>query len=251
MRPTTNTNSTISHDAVGRIYQTKDYDMFTSIDGNRRIRPLHFKRLKKSMEMQTLLSPITVNDKHQVIDGQHRLACLRALNKPVHYYICEEYGLKEVHIMNSNMANWTTEEFMNAYADEGVESYMTYRTFKEKWDFNHKVCLTLLRGKPVGGDTGQEFNSGVYTVTNNELVRADKWARKITRTGKYYTGYKRRSYIFALLRCFKDSDFSADEFLGKLKLQPTKMVDCTSIEEYLMLIEKIYNFHRGNKVRLY
>ena len=180
MRPTNTGSTTGMGNSVGRIYQTKDYDMFTSIDGNRRIRPLHFKRLKKSMEKHTLLSPITVNHNYQVIDGQHRLACLKALDKPVHYYICEEYGLNEVHIMNSNMANWTTDEFMNAYADEGIESYMIYRTFKEKWGFNHKVCHTLLRGKSVGNNYAGEFNSGEYTVTHKEMVRADKWARKVT-----------------------------------------------------------------------
>jgi hypothetical protein len=237
--------------AVGRIYQTKDYDMFTSIDGNRRIRPTHFKRLKKSMQKQTLLSPITVNHNYQVIDGQHRLACLKSLDKPVHYYICEEYGLNEVHIMNSNMANWSTDEFMHAYADSGIEPYMIYRTFKEKWGFNHRVCLTLLRGRAVGKETGWEFNSGEYEVSHSDMVRADKWARKITRTGKYYHDFKRRSYIFALLRCFKNPEFHFDEFLNKLKLQPTKLVKCTAIDEYLVLIEKIYNFHRADKVRLY
>ena len=56
-----------------QVKETKNYSMFTTIGGNRPLNELHLNRLKKSMEEELLISPIIVNEKHEVIDGQHRL----------------------------------------------------------------------------------------------------------------------------------------------------------------------------------
>ena len=251
MRPTNTNTTTGLGTATGRIYLTRDYDMFTSIDGNRRIRPAHFDKLKRSMEEELLISPLCVNEKLQVIDGQHRLACLKALGEAVHYYICEGYGLDEVHRMNTTLAAWTPNEFMDAYADDGREPYMQYRTFVERWKFQHKVAHKLLKGS-VTRDYSIEFASGRLTLTPNERLNGDRLARRLYRTGKYYEkGWRRRSYVYAMCRCFENPVFNFEEFLKKLKIQPTKLQDCGSVDEYLKQIEVIYNYHRGEKVRLY
>ena len=64
------------------VQQTKDYDLLKNIDGNRSINQLHVKRLSNSMMNKHLISPIIVNEKYQIIDGQHRFEASKILTYP-------------------------------------------------------------------------------------------------------------------------------------------------------------------------
>ena len=66
----------------------------------------------------------------------------------------------------------------------------------------------------------------------------------------FYAGYKRRSFILAMSTLLKNENFSFVEFVSKLKLQPTALVDCKDISQYKMLIEEIFNYRRKPKVNL-
>ena len=102
-----------------QVKETKNYDMFSSINGNRPKNQLHLKRLKKSMEEELLVSPIIVNEKYEVIDGQHRLQISEELRLSVRYIVCDGYGLDQVHRLNQNSKNWQLIEFIKGYADMG------------------------------------------------------------------------------------------------------------------------------------
>ena len=58
---------------INQVIKTNDYNTFKVMPGNRPVNKLHVRRLSKSMEEKHLMSPILVNEKMQVIDGQHRL----------------------------------------------------------------------------------------------------------------------------------------------------------------------------------
>lgn len=75
-------------------------------------------------------------------------------------------------------------------------------------------------------------------------------ADKIEIVGQYYSGYKRRAFVYAMLALFKNNNFEFTEIVQKLKIQPTAMVDCTTSQQYVTLIEEIYNYRRREKVNL-
>lgn len=54
-----------------QVYFTTDYSKFKLMKGNREIDALHVKRLIESFREQYLFSPILVNSKHEIIDGQN------------------------------------------------------------------------------------------------------------------------------------------------------------------------------------
>jgi ParB-like chromosome segregation protein Spo0J len=59
-----------------KVMETMDYNLFSKFNGNRDVKILHVNRIAKSMTEQFLIKPIDVNEKYEVIDGQHRLeAC--------------------------------------------------------------------------------------------------------------------------------------------------------------------------------
>lgn len=97
---------------IGQIYQTTDYSKFKRLKGNRDVK--NAKKIVDSInDVGYVLSPILVNEKMEVIDGQNRLDALVKLDMPVVYMMQEGIGRKECQALNINQTNWTTEQFIH------------------------------------------------------------------------------------------------------------------------------------------
>ena len=53
-----------------------------------------------------------------------------------------------------------------------------------------------------------------------------------------------------MLSILKHENFDFMEFLNKIKLQSIKLIDCSNVSQYKLLIEEIYNYRRRDKVNL-
>jgi hypothetical protein len=75
-------------------------------------------------------------------------------------------------------------------------------------------------------------------------------ADKIMLIEPFYDGFKRRSFVYALMTLFKKPQFEFTEFIQKLRLQPTALINCVDTDQYITLIEEIYNYRRRDKINL-
>lgn len=235
-----------------KVLQTKNYNLFSSVVGNRVVNQSHVKKLKLSISNLDLKIPIIVNDKMQVIDGQHRLQARKELGLPVFYIIINGLGLRETQKVNSTAKNWNDKDFLDSFVQQNYAHYKTYKKFRETYQFGHAETLNILSGTSgAGGNMCQEFKEGNFSVSN--LDRATSWAEKIYQVEPYYKGFKRRSFVSAMTRCFKHDQYDHEEFISKLSYQSSKLVDCTSTEQYLRIIDEIYNFKRKpvDKIRFF
>jgi hypothetical protein len=66
--------------------------------------------------------------------------------------------------------------------------------------------------------------------------------------GNYYNGYTRSVFIRAFIVLLLNDLFDFNEFMHKLRLQPTALVDCVNTEQYTTVIEDIYNWRSRNKI---
>jgi hypothetical protein len=230
-----------------QVHTTKDYFLFKSIDGNRNKNLLHINRLKKSMSQKYLFTVIIVNEKYEIIDGQHRFHVIEELKLPLHYIVCQGYGLNEVHVLNQNSKTWNADDYLAGYCDLNNKDYLMYRDFKETYGIGHNECMTILAGSHIKSQV-DVFYSGNFKIKNYN--QACSTIEKILLIEAYYTGAKRRSFIYAMLQLLKNPKFEFTEFLQKLKSQPTALVDCANISQYISLIEEIYNYRRRDKINL-
>jgi hypothetical protein len=230
-----------------QVHTTTDYFLFKPIEGNRNKNLLHINRLKKSMAETYLFTVIIVNEKYEIIDGQHRFDVIQELKLPLNYIVCTGYGLNEVHILNQNSKTWTSDDYLDGYCKLGYKDYLKYKEFKELYGIGHYECMWLLNGSQLSNPT-QVFFTGDFKIKNyNE---ACKIIEKIMLVEPYYEEWKRRSFILAMLQLFKNPNFELTEFLQKLKLQPTALSNCSTTNQYVSLIEEIYNYRRREKVNL-
>lgn len=234
-------------DIVGYIYRTYDYKAFKYLNGNRQIRPAHLKKLIASFQDEQLVAPIMVNEKYEIIDGQHSYNSAQAVNGPVYYFVNEGYGVKQVQKLNCNMANWTNEEYMHSYCDSGIQDYIDYREFKIRFGFGHQESVALLTGST--SNLSKLFNDGNFKIKS--MKAAVEIAEKIAEFKSYYAGYKRKSFMFAYMDILKNvKGFEHAEMIKKVAKQSTNLVDCTNKEAYVDLLETIYNYHRSKSTQL-
>ena len=236
---------------INQVITTNDYSMFKIIDGNRSINKLHLKRLKQSIKEKYITVPIIVNHKFQIIDGQHRFNAAKELGKPINYIKVNGLDLADVHRLNTNSKNWTADSYMDGYCKLGMEEYIKYRDFKNKYGFGHNETNALLTNRTsAGGHHIEAFNHGTFKIADYNLAVEN--ADKITQVAQYYDGYKRRGFIYAMLQAFTHPKYNHNKFLSKLSFQKGKLYDCSKAEQYLELIQKIYNFKRSDdsKIRL-
>lgn len=230
-----------------QVYKTTDYFLFKSIDGNRNKNLLHINRLKKSMSQNYLFTVIIVNEKYEIIDGQHRFEVIKELKLPLYYIICEGYGLNEVHILNQNSKTWNADDYLTGYCNLGYEDYIKYRDFKNMYKLGHNETMAILSGAQVSSHI-DKFYTGQFKIEDFE--KSCSIVDKLLLIEPYYNGIRRRSFVYAFIQLLKNDNFEFTEFIQKLKQQPTAMVDCTTTTQYVSLVEEIYNYRRKVKVNL-
>ena len=263
--PMANNSSQVqNHKEVNKVYKTNDLSIFKSIDGNRVPNLQHIRRLADSIRVYGMkCNPILVNEKMQVIDGQHRLLAAKEAESFVYYIVVDGYSLNEVHTLNLNQKNWTKKDYMEGYASMGVESYIKLRDFSNKNDdYTFSDCVSLCSNVSGGGNLNGLTNSmrkGIKKLNQAEIFEegtwrgkdfnlAQDWANKIRMVKPYYVGYNKTTFIGTIITLFQNKNFDFNEFMHKLRLQPTALVDCANREQYKTLIEDIYNWRSRNKV---
>ena len=138
-----------SDNLSGQVHKTYDYSIFRKMIGNRSLNLNHVKALKKSIQEDYIPNAIVVNQRMEVVDGQHRLQALSELNKPVYYRIIKDLDLLSVQRMNTKVRQWTMAEYLDSFCQRGFEDYIKLKEFMGMTGFCLDVCIALLLNKEV------------------------------------------------------------------------------------------------------
>jgi hypothetical protein len=245
-------NHTQKDTTVNTVMKTNDYSKFKTLGGNRQLNELHLKRLRSSVMTKNLLfaNPILVNDKFEIIDGQHRFTVCKDLGFPIHYLLVENLGLSEVQTLNANTKNWKVEDYIDGYCDMGLQEYCYLKSLLTKTGLGVMTLLNIFASGSSGGSTLCLVKEGkLEMVHRNRGLIMLKW---IQDWRMHYEGAKARSFVFALVHLYNVKGYNHEKMMQKLQYQSTKLVDCTNTKTYLALLEEIYNFReRGEKLRFF
>ena len=146
-----------------QILTTNNYELFKSIDGNRNVNELHLSRLKKSIQKKYLFTFILVNEKHHIIDGQHRFEVIKELGLPLNYVVCKGYGINEVHQLNENSKNWNADDYLDGYCK--LNKLQRVVNAIARWIDTGHPCISS--GRTTGKINGGHF----WPVSTNRHIR--------------------------------------------------------------------------------
>jgi hypothetical protein len=243
------------------LIQTTDYDSLKVMPGNRAINERHVQRLMDSFKKEYLTTVIYVNAQGQVVDGQHRVEAAKRLGLPLWVASVNGYGLPQVQKFNSLSKTWSMKDYVHSYSNLGTKSYLQLKEFMDNNpDFGMMAAISICsnssrgkRGKDVkveGKRTSKNspFKDGEFEIA--DLPLAYENAGKIRAYGEFFRGYNKTRFVETMITLFKNRKFKHDVMISKLRLQPSALVQCATIEQYKRIIEDIYNYKSHSKVSL-
>lgn len=234
---------------------TDEYNIFTFADGNRSIKEPHVRRLIKSIQTVGLIpAPIIVNEKMEILDGQHRVeACMR-LNEPVYYIVINGAGMKEATAMNANNKNWTSEDYLNYYASEGLADYVFVKRMFEKTRIPLSILIRVLVNQTSsgGGSKTEDFFNGTYKIDGDFSSQQEvcEWLSEFKADVQKFRG--RRHSMYFTLAWIKRNLQCDDARLKKVIHEMTyEDIGIADMKDVLRLIEARYNKGLSKQNRVY
>mgnify|MGYP000893374830 CR=1 FL=1 len=235
------------------IKNTTDYDKFTFIENNRETAKGHVKLLKDAFEEVgnlTEVQPILVNEKYQIIDGQHRFKAARELHQPIFYTVVNGLGINEARSMNILHRNWTTIDYARSYALEGRKPYIEYLRYTEEYELPHAIFLEVCYpSKPRG--LFKDFREGRFEIQDKKQV--EETLTKLEDIFEILPQAKHRPFAIAMVKAFGMPEYDHKRMVNKLRLNSGLFEKYVTVPDNQRLIETIYNYsmREQNRVRLY
>jgi hypothetical protein len=238
---------------IGKVFKTDNLGQFQKIEGNRDLDHVHLSRLRESIRSDNRLSaaPIIVNEKLEVIDGQHRLAAARELGLEIYFIIVVGADRDSMIVLNQNVQNWKPRDFAEYWVRKGHEGYKVYLEFIKQYGLEHQIIMCLFSDfRGSSGSTVRAFRAGEFSPDGKQVEWAHEQARMLFDLGQFHDRYLRRTFVLAATNMFNTIGYDHQHMISRLAAQPTSLVPCVTAEAYLQILENIFNYNL-KKSRVY
>ena len=102
------------------------------------------------------------------------------------------------------------------------KDYQLLEWFHRTYEFSITECIAMLNGKGIAtAHLGKTLKKGHFVIDN--LEQGKTWAKNINACGEYFEYYKKRSFVHAMISCFKDKTFNWSIFFKELKNNSSKL----------------------------
>ena len=238
---------------MAKILNTRNYRLFhTSSGENRQLNIRKHRKLEASMKEYGFLECfpiIVVRDKDSnlvVKDGQHRLAIAEKLGLTVYYV--EVKTIFDVAKINTTTELWKPVDYAQMYADSGVKAYSEGLEFADKYRLSVGTAFALLSGTSGYTHVEDHFKGGTFKVKDKEW--AERVASIYSRLIAMSKAVKNTRLLEACVAVCRVPEFDPNRLLSSAERCREKLVAYSRREDYLDMLEDIYNFRRHQLVSL-
>lgn len=234
------------NEKVTDIRKTNNYDMFKSMLGNRKLKDKNYRKLMRSMNEKQLIIPILVNEKFEIIDGQHRYEACKSLEKPLYYYVVPGYEIEDVKRANLVSCNWGTEDYLNLHIQLNKKEYIDFKGIidRNKLRISQLLEIVSVLERKEYARVKLSFEDGTFQMYNAMEVQtflmelSDFKALKESSTPKFTK---------AFLKLYVYENYKHELMQRKLRTLSHKLKKQPTIVDYLsMLVNDVYAFGSSN-----
>ena len=232
---------------------TDNYDIFSLLVGNRPPNQNHIRRLKSLILKNgwRKSSLIIVNKNLTVYDGQHRLWALRQIKQEtgrvytIGYQIDNQLTLEKVQIMNDVVLPWRPTDYIDSNIKRGKSDYKFIKEVMTEFELPYTAVLALLSS--VNGHISQDmFRRGEVDIKDRDTIWY--YASCLKQIKPYSRVWNMRTFVTAISSFLQHPEFNINEFIRLLSNNRDMLYPVTSISSYKMLIQKLYNHRRRDKI---
>ena len=223
---------------------TTDYSIFRSVNGNRGLSSSHVNKLTAAIFKKNLLYlfPIIVNEKMELIDGQHRLASAKRLEVPIFYEILKQSGIDDVQKINTSSHGWSQSDYLISWIKRGNKEYMTLSNFMVQYKIPLGCARRLLGWTTKQSDNIETFKNGQFKVNPEgkpeqvvELIKA----LLMTNSGRIlYT----HVCLIALMNIVQNKKYNHERMLDRINVKQPRFYSSEKVIGYIRQIEDVYNY---------
>lgn len=239
-----------------QIQKTRDYDIFKSVSFNREKNKRHIESIKKIILKENLLHlhPILVNEKMEVVDGQHRLEAAKDLGLEI-FYIQDKISYE--HILNSNLfqKKLVLEDVVKFYAlKDAIPSYIEFMEILGKTGLSPKSVIGLIFGV-VSPPIMEFIKSGLFMMPNDkqqiEKIIYSYCKFKEFAVEKRVTPISMltaSSFTIAFRNLVLLAEYNETVFINKLAMRWFDLKPQINSKEWARLLISIYNWKNHNPI---
>lgn len=236
------------------IKKTKDYEQFILRNDNRaQIDSAHVKKLMESIKSKNMLElrPILVNEKMEVIDGQHRLKAAQQLGVEIFYTMQKNLSAED--IIKVNIAkSWGSHDYLNFYCEHKYPDYLKLRDFMKKHDLKIQVVMNIAMG--TSRQDHDAFRKGTFKfhadVYDTELSICWETIDYIKRYNGYSAYTRSCRFWKALLKLVKHPFFDEKKWRMNFTRMVKDFAPMAREQDYVYMLQQIYNYNCRNKIEL-
>jgi hypothetical protein len=226
------------------VEHTFDYKKFKTIPGNRKPSENHIGQLIDSFTSHPELielRPILINEKDQVLDGQHRLNALERMGLKVPYQVVPGGTLTTIQILNGTQLPWKLLDFVRSFAAAGKPDYQELLNYNLRYSFSTRFMASLL-GDRIAWGTERAVKSGNFKI-REDIEEADTFLRhydEIMQKSPMLYKSKGEAFANALFKAWRLKEYEPARMLAQLDNKPV-MPQATRMQ-YIKELESIYNY---------
>ncbi len=236
---------------------TKDYGEFALYDDNRIITAQSINKLVAAIEKKDLLScfPIVVYKRGGVLyitDGQRRFLAAKQLGKRVYYIINNQCTKEDIPYINCSQDAWKAQDYLHSYCIKAQHSntgafkdYIRLSNFIKTYSFSIANSLIMLVGYD-GSDTAAMFKNGQLKIDNYPM--ACKIAECVLDLKPYHSNWKGKFIVRAMSKIVRHKEYDHTNMIKKLTVRHESLLYWSSMNQYVVNLQKIYNYNKKNKV---
>ena len=223
------------------IYETTNYQQFKTLKGNRTVDKVHVKQLVNKINKEGSLLPdfpILVNEKMEILDGQHRLAAAEQLKYPIFYEIKEGLNISSVTSLNTGMKNWNWSNYAHRYAAFDNINYIQFLELEKEFKINFRILLTYsFANSAKANPLKHPFYLGDFVMKNFELT---KKLLKQYQELAIMADTRSQEFAYAVFKFIRTPSYKHDVMLTKVEQYGEKLKNCYIVSDYLIELENIW-----------
>jgi len=223
--------------------KTKDYKKFSFLGLNRRLNRRSINALKTSITKNGYVgSPILVNDRYEILDGQHRFIALKEQGMEIPYQVIES-NYDTIIDLNTTQHNWTIEDYINFYCEKDHnQNYVRLKRLCNELNSSPTIVLAMsYRQKP----TGQDFiniKKGNLKLSIDDELRAKNFYEVYNQIVKLLRMKPTSRFCGALVDISCRPKFRWKVLVEKASKYPTMAYNCRTVDEFTEMLRDLYNY---------
>tara|TARA_R100001079_G_C4413292_1_gene136519 strand:+ start:98 stop:943 length:846 start_codon:yes stop_codon:yes gene_type:complete len=234
---------------ITKVLYEKNYTKFTLFDDNRDINEAHVEALAKSMKKSGQLMPVIVNEKMEVMDGQHRLKACELRGLPVAYVVNIGGTSKQIALINNTQKGWRTQDYLKHYSHKNHWNHGEYekiiKFFKEhKLLFSVGMCLlsgNLNNGRRWDMGVISSFKDGTFKIKN--LGDAERVASQLLKFKSFVPNLVQIvKFCIAFVKVSKLKGFNLELSYKQIKKNSNRFDKCVNQEDWIEAFVDAYNY---------